>query len=1103
MKDLPSVSELENLQIAETSKIYDRNGKELYSIFAEKRTYVPFEKISKNVMNGLVAGEDKKFWTNPGVDFVGIFRAGLYFLSGKTDTPKGTSTLTQQLIRNTVIEKKANEGKWEGIERKIKEIYLSYQLTKYGSSKEKIIELYLNKISFGHNAYGIEEAGKTFFNTSAKDLTVLQASILASLPKGPTFYSPYNHPDRVVGNPIIKQKASDKKKVPDNKKEDKKTNKDDKNVKTDAEKNTEIHAETNEGNKETTINLLTKKDLEQHKELVEKLRGFIKNLKGKTISGSEVLPLCGINKKYLTGVYAKQVDRNGCASIPYNNLMAFFGSIEIPKGVQSISYNAGRKDYILQRMLEDEYITFDQYKKAILGGFGLEFYHRSEKIKAPHFVFYVREFLEKKYGVDTVERGGLKVYTTLDIDVQNKAQEIVTAQAKANAGKYNAKNASLVAIDNKTGGILAMVGSADYYNEAIKGQVNVMTSRIQPGSTFKPFVYSLAMEEEGIGNKTPVYDVPTKFPGYKKPPKNFDGKFMGKMTVASALNHSRNIPALKMYFKAGEYKNILKFMKTLGVHSIDEKRPYGAAMALGTAEMTGLELAGAYSVFADMGRQSQITPILKIEDSKGNIIEDNSNPKKIQVIPLGQAFMINNILSDTSARPKFWNQYLDLSDRLVAAKTGTSTKPSKVGDQRPANLWTVGYTPQVTTVVWSGNSDGEDLWRTANGLEASGPIWKNFMEYMHKNKRPVEKWNLPKDVKSIQISSLNGYLPNKHSKYTVSSYFRKAPTKYDKSAGSVEYDALCNGPVTDETPKDAIKTARILEFHSLWPENRAWEDPVQAWAHSSYVINTYGASSGAFLSKKPCVRENGKGNFRLTSSITPIKPYRVGENPISIAYVNDNKVTNLQIYLNGELIKELPADNSTKGGVSTSIFIPGRYKNSTVTLKIRALDSLYYTTSKSYKILVIDAGLKIKDNIELEITQPKDEEELNSNKEKTEEKGTDTKETKEEKTNKQKEKIPPKNISPAASIQVEKPASGSIKIHQEDYFNLRANVSGGATTEIFVDGGLHENLGEASRIVSPINQKAKLSVGKHTVLIRTTDANGKKVEKTINLEILK
>ncbi|MFK7780643.1 MAG: transglycosylase domain-containing protein, partial [Candidatus Gracilibacteria bacterium] len=592
---LPLVSELENLEIAESSIIYDRDGNELYKIFKEKRTYVPIEDINENMINAIIAIEDKRYWTNPGVDVIGLFRAGLNYIIGNASGVKGTSTLTQQLIRNTIIK---NE---KSLDRKIKEIYLAYKLTS-SVSKEKILELYLNKISYGHNAFGIEEAAKTFFGKSSKDIGVLESSILASLPKGPTYYSPYNHPDRVIGYPYI-------------------------------------YTSENEILEET-IKIISKKDTIINAEILSKFTNFINDLKASKLQGTNKILICNIKKEYFKNPI--RVDNDGCSIIEYPDLIGFLNSIKIPVENSFIEYETGRKDRVLGRMLEDNYINFEEYKDSIISAIGMKFNEARENIKSPHFVFYVKEYLEEKFGQEIVSIGGLKIYTTLDPKLQEKAEELIEKQSEINATKFAADNAALVSIDNKTGEILSMVGGRDYFDIDNKGNVNIITSKLQPGSTFKPFVYSLGILNNPIGTKTPIYDLETNFTsGYT--PSNFDGSFMGKINIATALNNSRNIPAIKMFFMAGGESVIVNFMKKLGVESLKTHGMYGAPLSLGTGEMTPLELATAYSVFANLGIKREITPILKIVDSKGNIIEERiEKEEEKQIMSENQAYIINS-----------------------------------------------------------------------------------------------------------------------------------------------------------------------------------------------------------------------------------------------------------------------------------------------------------------------------------------------------------------------------------------------------------------------------------------------------------------------------
>ncbi|MDD3793659.1 MAG: transglycosylase domain-containing protein [Candidatus Gracilibacteria bacterium] len=1013
IKELPKIEELENLEIAESSVIYDKNGGVLYKIFKEKRTYLNFDEINRNMVNAIVAGEDKRYWENPGVDIIGLIRAGIYGILGKNEGFGGTSTLTQQLIRNTIIENRSsNESISDKIERKVKEIYLSYKLTN-GVSKEKILELYLNKISYGHNAYGIEEAAKTFFSKSAKDLNILESSILASIPKGPTYYSPYNHQDRVVGYPYLYEKE-------------------------DSENKTEI---------------LNKTDFEENKEGVEKIIDFIKNLKGNGLESTDKLVLCNIKKENFKINYS--IDNEGCIVLKYSDLLTFLNNIRLETEQSFIEYQTGRKDFILGRMLEDGYINFEEYKTAIIDSIAIEFSKEKENIKAPHFVFYIKEYLEEKYGKEIISVGGLHIYTTLDPDLQEKAEELVTKQVKANKANFNAGNAALISIDNKSGDILAMVGSVDYFDSENKGNVNIITSPLQPGSSFKPFVYSLGIFNKELGSKTPIYDVPTKFPGNYSP-KNFDGGFMGKMTISSALNHSRNITAIKMFYMAGGEANIVNFMKKLGVTSLKSDGSYGAPLALGTGEISPLELAGAYSVFANLGEKVEINPILRIVDSKGNIIEEKKEIKGEKVISEAQSYVINSILSDTSTRPSSWNAFVSMKSRPVAAKTGTSTKQYSKTEIFPANLWTIGYTPQITTVVWAGNTTGGKLGMRGDGLNGAGPIWRDFMEYAHKNK-PVERWPMPKGVSEINISEITGLLPNPENALAqnllVKSYFVNKPTKYDNSFITVEVDALCNGKVTENTPEAAIRNATLVEFHSLKPEDPAWENPVQEWAKGEDAKKKYGNISNLITSRSEqiCERNSSSGNMIIRSNIKNNNNYFIGENYIEIAYQSDSNVKSIEILINGAITQTISTENKKEGLYIGNIFIPGMYRNQSVEIEIRAIDDNFYSSSEKNTINILN-----KDDI-----------------------------------------VP--------EINLENPITGNIKIYENDFFNLKANIFDNSKigVVIFIDDIEYKNLGDNRKINISINGEKKLDIGSHNIKIVATDSAGNKSIKEVSLEIMK
>lgn len=899
---LPPVSELKNLKIAESSIIYDRNWEELYKIFKEKRTYVNYEDINKNMINAIVSIEDKRYWTNPWIDIRWLIRAWFNYILWNSDWVAGTSTLTQQLIRNTII---TNE---RSLERKIKEIYLAYKLTN-SLSKEKILELYLNKISYWHNAYGIEEWAKTFFNKSAKNLNVFESSILASLPKWPTYYSPYNHPWRIVWYPYIyaKETPSD------------------------------------------IVKIITKKDVILNNDIVKKFTHFIAWLKASRLEWTNKILICNIKKEYFKNEI--RVDNDWCSVIEYPNLIPLLNSIRIKDSNDNyIEYETWRKDRVLWRMLEDWYITFKDYQNSILTGIWYKFNQSREEIKAPHFVFFVKEYLEEKYWEKLVNIGWLKIYTTLDLKLQEKAQQLVEDQAKINETKFWANNAALISLDNKTGEILSMVWSKDYFDKDNKWNVNIITSKLQPWSTFKPFVYSMWIFNKKIWSKSVIFDLKTDF-WSDYIPANFDGKFMWKMNISTALNNSRNIPAIKMFFMAWWEKSIVNFMKKMWVNSLNSRWQYWAPLALWTWEMTPLELATAYSTFANMWIKKDITPILRIEDSKWNIIEEHKEKEYPQTISKNQAYIMNHILSDSTTRPTFWNTYMTLPDRKLSAKTWTSTKQyirNGKKDIYPANLWTIWYTPQITTVVWAWNTDWSKLGYRWNWLEWAWPIMQKFMAFAHKG-LPIEDWTKPDWVKKINISKVSWLLPNPenvNSSNIIKSLFINVPNTYDNSFRYVKVDSLCNWAITDRTPDAAIKTVRLLSFHSLMPNNPKWENPVINWTKSPEFQKIYWNSSNIIWKiNPPCERSSIPSEIIIKTTIKDNEVMHLWENFVLFAYRSSNPIIKVEVFIWDTLVDQVKINNKKNWSYSWKIFIPATKLTKSTKLILKAIDNQYYSST--------------------------------------------------------------------------------------------------------------------------------------------------------------
>lgn len=388
-----------------------------------------------------------------------------------------------------------------------------------------------------------------------------------------------------------------------------------------------------------------------------------------------------------------------------------------------------KKNTVLRRMYELGYITEEQFvaaknEQVVFNNTA------SNSIKAPHFVFYVLDYLQKKYGRDVMESSGYTIRTTLDYEMQKKAEEVLKSYAADNLKKFNASNSALVAVDPKTGYILALVGSNDYFSKDIDGAFNVAVSPRQPGSSFKPFVYATSFAK-GYTPETILFDLPTEFstscsmsgvplnggdPEQCYNPDNFDNKFKGPISLRAALAESRNVPSVKLLYLVG-LDEALATAKSLGITSLGTKDQYGLSLVLGGGEVTLLEMVGAYGVFANNGVRNPTTAILEIVDRNGNVIEKFSeNP--IQAFDRNAALTINDVLSDAVARAPTFGSSITLPG--VAVKTGTTN------DERDA--WIIGYTPNIAVGVWSGNNRNEKM--RSGGAAVSGPLWKTYMQQL-------------------------------------------------------------------------------------------------------------------------------------------------------------------------------------------------------------------------------------------------------------------------------------------------------------------------------------------------------------------------------------
>ncbi|MBP9819740.1 transglycosylase domain-containing protein [Candidatus Woesebacteria bacterium] len=412
---------------------------------------------------------------------------------------------------------------------------------------------------------------------------------------------------------------------------------------------------------------------------------------------------------------------------------------------------------VLIRMREDGYLTELSYDQALSELDTVQFQRAANDMKAPHFVFYVRDKLAEMYGDEVIESGGFSVTTSLDLEIQQKAQEVVTEEL-AKVERLNITNGAALVVDPRSGEILSMVGSRDFADASRSGQFNVAVDGLrQPGSSIKPVTY-LALLRMGYTPSSMLMDVETTFAtghDVDKPyePKNYDGKFRGPVSVRNALGSSLNIPAVKALALVG-VDQFLQQAYELGFVTLEptqeNMRRFGLAVTLGGAEVHMLDTVTAYSSFANGGYKVEPVSILKVQDKDGKTIFEHRPVQGSQVITESEAFLINHILSDNNARLMAFgaNSLLNMGAG-VAVKTGTTN------DQR--DNWAIGWGSEVLVSAWVGNNDNSPMKQVASGVSGATPIWRRIMQAAQAAGYETPAWEQPEEVESIALDAISGY----------------------------------------------------------------------------------------------------------------------------------------------------------------------------------------------------------------------------------------------------------------------------------------------------------------------------------------------------------
>ncbi len=567
-----------------------------------------------------------------------------------------------------------------------------------------------------------------------------------------------------------------------------------------------------------------------------------------------------------------------------------------------------RKNLVLKRMLDLKFIDENTYNKA-KSEVVVFMPERPMNIAAPHFVFFIKDYLEKRYGINTLDDGGLNIITTLDYDLQKKAEAIALEKSKENQKNWNGSNAAIVVIDPKTGQILSMVGSRNYFDTTVDGNFNVTTAARQPGSSFKPIVYADAFEK-GYTADTTLFDVKTEFnascdpngnplPGSKGAtcytPSDYDNKFRGPMTLKDALAQSINVVAIKLLYLVG-INDAIKMASNLGITTLTDPTRYGLSLVIGGGETTLLEMTSVYGVFATNGIRHPYKGILSVKDSEGKILEEYED-KPYAVLNPNTTNILSNILSDDTARtPTFGaNSILNVPGHNVAVKTGTTN------DNKDA--WTIGYTPSVVVGVWVGNNDNKPMKK--GGAALAGPIWNAVISETLKDK-PNEFFQDPEPINTALPPILRGF-------WQGGETFNENTPSYDSQTGALIENSAKEVSVTNvhtilywidkNNPLNNIPSKSTSDSQFI-----NWEYGVQKWWGENF--NKYKIISDVDRNSTLNVNVNNLPNPEFTISGISQDVYKNTDSVnFTINSLNQNKLKKIDIFVNNtyfESIKTVP-----------------------------------------------------------------------------------------------------------------------------------------------------------------------------------------------------
>ena len=781
-KNLPDVSQVKDMVFSQATIIQDRNWVELYKFFDENREYVEIDKISNHMINAIVAMEDQNYWEHEWLDPWGIFRAAL---KGKW----WASTLPQQLMTNvfklkaglTSTDKNWIEYKLDKVAYKLRQIILAKRLN---STLQKQVKAENTNLS---NDEAKKEMKKKVLELYLNYIEFWNNSFWVE----------------AAAKAFFGVSASDL---------------------TIAQ---------------SAILASLPKWPGQYSPLTESWR---KNLmwyfKITDASGSEY-PYDWTLKQDIITKFSdaiKKADfsnkKSGNSSVSLLKWLWSFTIIVDGKEYIVTFYN-WRKDVVLSRMFEDWYITEDEYKAAEIESLTIEFKSASFQIKAPHFVFWIKEVLEEMYWEDAVLEWWLIVKTSLDYNIQQMAEEAFKNNVRTLYENW-ANNSSMLYVNTDNWDVLAYVWSLDYFNDEIQWQIDMVKSRRQSWSSIKPLIYALWFMRLPITIDTPIYDI--EYQVWPDRPNNADNKFEWLMPLRTALWHSRNIPAIKM-FVAEWWEWVVKpFLKSLGLPLNDDIN-YWYPLAIWAAEISLLEFANAYEHLTTE-TPAEINPILEITSADGSVMYEKEVVEKEDIIPAWVKYLIWKILSDPNNRLAGWVNKFNVSWLTYALKTWTSNMKTDKWN-RPRDGLVAAYTPDNLILMWAWNADASPMNSNAYGWTIHAQPLKEFLWWL------VNWWYITNremtnvETANISISKITGNLPSETTPWelitTTMWYVNNMPKEADWDVVTYEYDAACLWVVSPITPIDEVKQWYFMRLSSFMPGNDDLEKIKEWWSEKAKI----------------------------------------------------------------------------------------------------------------------------------------------------------------------------------------------------------------------------------------------------------------------------